>query len=61
MLEHPDITNALATGYPMGYVDERAYCEECGRDITEERIYEDATHEFLCVKCLLYLHEKNWW
>lgn len=61
MLEHPDITSAILTGYPVGHEEDSWYCEECGKDITDDVIYFDDEHEFLCEKCLLHLHEKNWW
>ena len=60
MLEHPDITNALRTGYPLGSEPQSHYCEECGKCLDDEDEYEDVRHEFLCGHCLLSLHKK-WW
>ena len=58
-IEHPDITQALLTGYPLDNQPEPIYCCECGRELDGE-IYEDFLHEFLCEKCLLMLHKKEW-
>ena len=61
-LEHPDITSALRTGYPLGNEPKSHYCEECGKNLDCEVIYADVAHEYLCKSCLLILHEKsNWW
>ena len=57
-IEHPDITAIRATGYPLNYQPEEHWCEECGKNITDETIYEDGSHEFLCADCLLALHER---
>lgn len=59
LLEHPDIECALRTGYPRNNQPVRHYCEECGKDITDEVWYEDECHEFLCESCLLYFHRKD--
>lgn len=60
-LEHPDITNALRTGYPIGHEPVSHYCEECGKCLDDEdEVYETDTYEFLCEKCLLSLFKK-WW
>ena len=58
-LEHPDITHTLATGYPIGKVPPASiYCEECGKCLDEETIYEDTRYNYLCKDCLLTLHER---
>lgn len=59
-MEHPDIRSALLTGYPRYSQPKEYYCQECGRDITDEKIYEDEEHEYLCEDCLLSAHEKRW-
>lgn len=58
-LEHPDITQALRTGYPHREEDDH-YCEECGKYLPEDEIYEDENHKYLCSDCLLSIH-KRWW
>ena len=36
-------------------------CEECGKGLDYEQIYEDVGHEYLCGNCLLMLHKKDLW
>lgn len=57
-LEHPDITRVNLTGHTSDY--ESHYCEECGKCLDDEDEYEDITHKYLCMDCLLSLHKK-WW
>lgn len=61
--DHPDIVSAMKTGYPSwNQPDEsRPYCEECGECLEDEDLYYDESHNCLCRKCLLFLHEKSWW
>jgi hypothetical protein len=59
--DHPEIEYAMRTGYPSWNQPVQYYCEECGRDITDETAYEDEAHSFLCRACLLTLHEKPFW
>jgi hypothetical protein len=59
-LDHPEVESALRTGYPTWNQPKTIYCEECGRDITDEEQYEDEHHEFLCGECLRYFHKKGW-
>lgn len=35
-IEHPDITEAMRTGYPRGIVYEPSECDDCDYDICEE-------------------------
>lgn len=58
--DHPDIRSALLTGYPRGGQPKTIFCDECGKDITDEDKYEDCQHECLCKECLLDLHFKGW-
>lgn len=60
LIEHPEITMIERTGYPSYAQPESFYCEECGDDITDDDKYEDENHEYLCQRCLLYLHKKEW-
>lgn len=59
--DHPEIVSAERTGYPSWNQPVNHYCENCGKDITDEDIYADGAHNFLCRSCLLILHEKTWW
>lgn len=59
-LEHPDITNAIRTGYPCGHEPQPIYCERCGNDISDEEVFEDDEYEYLCVNCLMNKYEKEW-
>ena len=61
-LEHPEVTYALKTGYPSWNQPKHRhyYCEECGKCLDYEEVYEDKIHDFLCRSCLLILHEKDW-
>lgn len=58
--EHPDIEWAQRTGYPSWNQPKSNHCEECGKCLDDEEIYETDMHEFLCEECLLTLHKK-WW
>ena len=58
-IEHPEISWIRKTGYPSYDQPKEVYCQECGKDITDEVWYEDETHEFLCDNCLLYFHKKE--
>ena len=60
VLQHPEITWIEKTGYPSYAQPRRTYCQECGRDITDEDVYEDYVHDYLCRECLLYFHKKEW-
>lgn len=57
---HPEIECAMKTGYPSWNQPKEIYCNECGRDITDEEQYFDHTHETLCKRCLLFFHSKDW-
>ena len=59
--DHPEIVSAERTGYPTWNQPKNHYCENCGKDITDEDIYADGAHDYLCRSCLLILHEKTWW
>jgi hypothetical protein len=59
-LQHPDITHALLTGYPRGGEPKPHFCEFCEREIDDsETVYEDEHYDYLCERCLLYLHVKE--
>lgn len=53
--EHPTIAAVLRAGMPSDN-DDTVYCGSCGRDMTNEVMYEDRLHECLCEDCLLMLH-----
>lgn len=57
-LEHPDITYALKTGYPMWNQPKYFNCCMCGDEITSDEVYEDFGFDCLCENCLLKLHKK---
>ena len=51
----------MRTGYPSWKQDPpQIFCEECGRNITDENIYQDEYHENICCECLLFYHRKEW-
>lgn len=54
--DHPDIVAIMNTGYPTWIKPTSVFCEECGADITDEDKYFDSHHDYLCERCLLYLH-----
>lgn len=59
--DHPEIRWAERTGYPSWkQEDDRVYCQECGKDITDEDQYDDAVHTCLCADCLLFFHKIGW-
>lgn len=61
-IEHPEISWIERTGYPSWKQDPpQIYCEECGRNITEENVYEDENHKYMCCECLLFYHRKDFW
>ena len=49
----------MRTGYPSYMQPKEIYCEECGRNITDEEQYDDQYHDYLCKKCLLFFHRKD--
>ena len=54
MLEHPDITSALRTGHPRGYVEpETIYCPICGAE-NPDKLYRfrDDREWFGCSECI---------
>lgn len=59
--DHPDIVEIERTGYPSWMKEEDVFCEECGKDISDvEDQYYDEKHEYLCERCLLFLHNRDW-
>ena len=58
--DHPDIVWAERTGYPSWNQPKSIYCEECGKCLDDEPVYESGVHDCLCDECLLALHKK-WW
>lgn len=57
-IEHPEISWIERTGFPSFRQPENVYCEECGKNITDDDWYEDETHDFMCKECLLFFHRK---
>ena len=57
-IQHPEIVWYERTGYPSYAQPENTYCQECGKDITDDKWYEDEAHDYLCKECLLFFHEK---
>ena len=57
--DHPEIICIMRTGYPSYMQPKEIYCEECGRNITDEEQYDDQYHDYLCKKCLLFFHRKD--
>lgn len=57
---NPIVQHIINTGYPPGEEPQPIYCDECGKDITDDDVYEDENHHLLCRDCLLMLHEKRW-
>ena len=60
MLEHPEVTWCLRTGYPSYNQPREVRCELCG-DIIDDEIYEDDGFDCLCLDCLKTLHVKDRW
>lgn len=58
--DHPEIVSAMRTGYPTWNQPESHYCEECGKCLDDEEVYECCGYEFLCLECLCATHKK-WW
>jgi hypothetical protein len=56
--DHPEIEMAIRTGYPSWNQPSEIQCDNCGVFI-EDEVYEDESHEYLCVDCLLSLHLKG--
>ena len=51
MIEHPDITKCLSTGYH--HSENPAYCcDECGAQIYDGEIYYDFETRFVCIGCM---------
>ena len=59
-IEHPEITLYRLTGYGYYNQPKSHCCQECGKRLDDEAIYEDEHREYLCKNCLLYFHEKDW-
>lgn len=51
MLEHPDITRTLETGYPFAPEGVVFYCESCGCGIREDDLYWDIGDKIYCPDC----------
>lgn len=58
--DHPEIRWLQLTGYTSYNQPKDIYCDECGRKITWEKVYEDESHEYICEDCLLFFHRKDW-
>lgn len=56
MLEHPEITITLATGYPLPPRMPAFYCDRCGGEINNGDDYYDFGEEFLCRECVDWCH-----
>lgn len=58
MLEHPDITNALRTGWPRGGAEGTIpCCEDCGQEVQPgsgkyDRLFQ-WVDEWLCFDCVM--------
>lgn len=59
-MNHPEVDWIESTGYPSYAQEKIILCDECGRELNNETVYEDETHTNLCESCLLMLHEKDW-
>lgn len=58
-VNNPQAKFIILYGHPK-YCDEDAiYCENCGRDITDENIFKDDNFNNLCEECLMELHLKD--
>ena len=60
IIDNPEIEWCERTGYPSWKQPKEYHCESCVEDITDEPIYEDEEHDYLCEHCLMYRHEKRW-
>lgn len=57
--DHPDIANALRTGYPHGDNSPEIICDDCGEYLTStERVY-IIDNAPLCRRCALNYIEAN--
>lgn len=61
--DNPIIKCYETTGHPPWEQPKEVRCEACGKDLMkcDSGVYEDNVYEFLCMDCLLNLHEKAWW
>lgn len=57
--DHPDIANALATGYPRGCEPQEYYCPVCGREC--ETLYrQEVSREIVgCDVCIDRIDPQN--
>lgn len=58
--DHPDITYIQRTGLRPYEEPEVRICEQCLKDLDGETVYCDEDYEYLCKRCLLHLHERDW-
>lgn len=56
--DHPEIESAMRTGYPTWNQPVELECDNCG-GIIDDEVYEDESHDHLCLDCLLKLHLKD--
>lgn len=54
-MQHPEITWIERTGYPSWNQPSELRCERCG-DLVEDEVFEDESHDCLCLDCLMSLH-----
>ena len=60
MIEHPDITAALATGYPRNAPAALPLCPVCGEEC--ETIYSRYDGEVVgCESCITTMFSTDWW
>ena len=59
LIEHPEITYTLRTGYPSWNQPKTYQCELCGEELNSDEVYEDSTYDYLCEECLMKLHKKE--
>ena len=60
MIEHPDITVALATGYPRNAPTALPLCPVCGEEC--ETIYKRYDGEVVgCESCIVTASSTDWW
>ena len=53
--DHPDIVEIEKYGYPLRYLNEKVYCERCGKEVSTEDHFYSNDYDTLCVECYLTL------
>ena len=57
--DNEEVNEILRTGEVPYRPPRKKYCQECGKDITDEIQYQDHNHQWLCLGCLQVLHFKD--